>query len=368
MEIERHKEVLDVLPVTPRLIASLRETARLMTTHYSTQIEGNLLSADEVREVAEGKAGQFPGRERDEREVRNYFKAMEWIEQELEKGTDLSEDVIKEIHSLVYSGKNKQSEYRLTHNRVSNHNGEVIYMPPEFADVPHLMNEVTQWVNTEIKKGELPPPIIAGLAHYQFVTIHPYMDGNGRTARLLTGYILHRTGYGMKGLYSLEEYYAKNLQGYYDALDVGGNHNYYFGREQGDVTPFLEYFLQGMADSYEKVRERAEKANEIALIDEEHIFETRELRPQQRHTLSLFKRMKEIDVKDLSQHLGVSERSAYGLIKKWKEDKFIKIINPSKRSRTYGLEAKWESMLLESTKERLKALKKLNERGIDIDR
>ena len=99
-------------------------------------------------------------------------------------------------------------------------------------------------------------PILAAIAHYQFATIHPYYDGNGRTARLLTTLILHLGGYGLKGLYSLEEYYARNLPAYYAAISVGPSHNYYLGREAADITDWIEYFIGGMAESFDKVAQQ----------------------------------------------------------------------------------------------------------------
>lgn len=131
-------------------------------------------------------------------------------------------------------------------------------------------------------KKELSAPILAGLVHYQFATIHPYYDGNGRTARLLTTFVLHQMGYGMKGIYSLEEYYAKNLQGYYKALSIGKSHNYYGGRAEADVTPFLDYFLEGMGISFRSVRQQAERMQSLettAIADQSK--KLRELRPQQ---------------------------------------------------------------------------------------
>jgi len=83
--------------------------------------------------------------------------------------------------------------------------------------VPALTAQLVAWVNAELERGDLPAPIVAALAHHQYATVHPYYDGNGRTARLLTTLTLHRTGYGLKGIYSLEEYYARNLTGYYPA-------------------------------------------------------------------------------------------------------------------------------------------------------
>jgi Fic family protein len=105
-----------------------------------------------------------------------------------------------------------------------------------------LMKGMVNWINYNIT---LPCPIIAAISHYQFATIHPYYDGNGRTARLLTTCILHNGGYDLKGLYSLEEYYARNLGAYYEAISVGKSHNYYMGRAEADITKWVEYFVEG---------------------------------------------------------------------------------------------------------------------------
>ena len=113
-------------------------------------------------------------------------------------------------------------------------------VPPEAKTVPGLMADLMAWINQQLYEGDLPVPLIAALAHYQFATIHPYYDGNGRTARLLANLILHKAGYGLKGIYSLDEYYARNLAGYYEALTVGPSHNYHLGRAEADVTGFLE--------------------------------------------------------------------------------------------------------------------------------
>ncbi len=347
LEIERHKEVINVLPITGSVIASLRETARLMTTHYSTQIEGNTLTEEEVKQIAQGKSG-FPGRERDEREVRNYFATLEYVEQQLRQDAPLSKKLIQTIHGMVYSGVKKQSLYRDGQNVIKDGNtGTIVYMPPEAHDVAPMMKTLAQWVNDQINSKELPAPIIAALAHYQFATIHPYYDGNGRTARLLTTFILHKTGYGMKGIYSLEEYYAKNLQGYYNALTVGKNHNYYFGRAEADITPFLEYFTQGMAIAFQRVREKALSYKETE-ITSGMIYQTeklRELRPQQRQVLSLFQKSKEVNLREIADHLGINPRSANGLLKKWIEQGFVQIENNSKKARTYVLNKQWEKVI-----------------------
>lgn len=348
LEIERHKEAINILPVTATLIASLRETARLMSTHYSTQIEGNVLTQKEVQEIAKGKKGGFPGRERDEREVRNYFRALEYVEQELKVRSKITEILIQTIHSLVLIGSKKPTPYREEQNVIRDGaTGGIVYMPPEAHEVSPLMKGLIDWINDSIKDQELPAPIIAGLAHYQFATIHPYYDGNGRTARLLTTFILHKTGYDMKGIYSLEEYYAKNLQGYYKALAIGKSYNYYGGRAEADISPFLNYFLNGMAISFRSVREKAQKLKE--LNKEQAIpYQTeklRELRPQQRQAFSLFIKSKEVTANEIANHLGIKLRSSQDLVKKWVGSQFIEIIDQSKRSRTYSLTSEWEQLI-----------------------
>lgn len=119
------------------------------------------------------------------------------------------------------------------------------------------MTGMIRWIN---KSTELACPIIAGIAHYQFATIHPYYDVNGRTARLLTTLILHLGGYDLKGLYSLEEYYARNLGLITKQLVLAPLNNYYMGRAEADITKWIEYFVDGMAVSFENVLKRMREA------------------------------------------------------------------------------------------------------------
>lgn len=134
----------------------------------------------------------------------------------------------------------------------------IVYLPPEAQDVPLLMKELVHWIN-EAPKLDIPVPLIAAIAHYQFVTVHPYYDGNGRTARLLATLILHQGGYDLKGIYCLEEYYAKELSAYYQAVSIGPSHNYYFGRAESDITSWINYLCERMIKSFEQVKQGLEK-------------------------------------------------------------------------------------------------------------
>jgi len=343
MKIEACRQAITALPLTVSMLDSLRQTAWLLSTHYSTQIEGNKLTAVQVKEVLEG-GGRFPGRERDEAEVRNYYEALKFVTEQSTKKEPLSEQVLRTIHGFVMSGKEAPTAYRDGQNVIRDgRTGGIVYLPPEAKDVSALMKDLILWINAELERNEWPVPVIAGLAHYQFATIHPYYDGNGRTARLLTNLILHRGGYGLHGIYSLEEYYAENLQGYYDALAAGVSHNYYAGRVDADVTQFLTHFTIGMADSFAKIRSRAEEAQNKGAPDPTALL--RELMPQQRKALSLFAWMKTVASSDVAKFFKISTRSASALCRKWVNAGFLMIVDPSKKARRYQLTEKYEMLV-----------------------
>lgn len=343
MAIEADRQAITDLPMTSQMLQSLRESARLLSTHYSTQIEGNRLTETQVKEVIES-GGSFPGRARDEAEVRNYFRALEFIEEQAKKRVKVSETLIQRIHGLTYHGRLAPTDYRDGQNVIRNSmSGGIVYMPPEARDVGSLMKQLVYWINAAVMKDELPIPIIAALAHYQFATIHPYYDGNGRTARLLTTFILHRYGYGLKGIYALEAYYAQQLDNYYNALDVGEGHNYYVGnRAQADVTDFIEYFVKGMAESFANVRRQAGKQKSLGQTDQSAVL--RKLSPAQRQALELFRAQMEINAKDVATLFKVSPRQASRYCQQWVEQGFLVVADAAKRSRRYRLSPEYESL------------------------
>lgn len=343
MSVEADRQLVASLPITAPMLDSLRRTARLLSTHFSTQIEGNRLSPAQVEQVIEGE-GKFPGRERDESEVRNYYAALQHVEALGRSKDRLTEREIQMIHGLVMSGKKKATPYRAGQNVIRDaRTGAIVYLPPEAKDVPRLMRELVLWLNESLVRQELPAPVVAAVAHYQFATIHPYFDGNGRTARLLTTLLLHQSGYGLNGIYSLEEYYAANLNGYYAALALGTSHNY-FGRADADLSPFVDYFCAGMADAFAKVRARAEYESRRGAADQSLKF--RRLSPQQRSALGLFLRVRVIRSQDIAQFFKLKPRSASSLCRQWVDDGFFTIENPSTKGRSYRLADAYESIVI----------------------
>jgi len=335
MRIEAAKEKITHLPLTPMILASLRETARLYTTHYSTMIEGNRLQPNQIEKVLKHE-GHFPGRERDENEVKGYYAALAQVEQWAAKGAPITEKMIQTLHSLVMAdgrSKAKPTRYRTGQNVIRDgRTKDIVYMPPEAKDVPGLMQEMVQWIK---ENNELPSPILAGIAHYQFATIHPYYDGNGRTARLLTTLVLHLGGYSLKGLYSLEEYYARDLSGYYTAISIGPSHNYYMGRAEADITQWVEYFVEGMTIAFEKVLTRMNDAKQQGTQDQ--MDRLWKLDPKQRKVLELFQEFETVTANQIGGLFGFKPRTSAALCKKWVEAKFLEVVDFSKKGRKYKL-------------------------------
>jgi Fic family protein len=258
LDVEAARAVVDHTPVPPGAAEELRRRARLRSTHYSTRIEGNRLTLAEAEAAIQSDRVRFHGRERDVHEVRNYWHALLRVEEWAAKRAPLTEDLIRRLHGLVERGSRaRPTPYRDGQNVIrDSESGALVYLPPEARDVPSLTAALVDWVKRAEREG-LPVPVIAGLAHYQFVTIHPYYDGNGRTGRLLATFLLHRGGYGLQGFFSLEEHHARDLAAYYNSLATHPHHNYYEGRDEADLTPWLEYFLQTLAAVFTAAKDEA---------------------------------------------------------------------------------------------------------------
>lgn len=344
LEIEAVRTAVGMMALPPAVETELRRQARLHATHYSTRIEGNRLTLAEAEQVIQGRRVVFPGRERDILEVKNYWNALLKVEEWAAQKRSLSEGLIRRLHALVAEGpRAKPTPYRDGQNVIRDSaSGAMIYVPPEAADVPGLMAGLIHWVQWA-EKSRIAVSLIAGLIHYQFVTIHPYYDGNGRTARLLATFMLHRGGYGLQGLFSLEEFHARDPEAYYRALAVHPHHNYYEGRVAADLTVWIEYFLSILSDVFKEVKQSVERSvQEGKSVEPEHI---RRLDRRARIVLSLFTGREKITSIQAAQALGLSVRMARVLIQGWVEAGLLVVMAEAKRNRAYGLTAIYRQYL-----------------------
>ena len=141
--------------------------------------------------------------------------------------------------------------------------GKAEYIPPEHTDIVPLLNELIEYVS----KSDDHPVIKAAIVHYQIVTIHPFEDGNGRTARILSNYILEYYGYGFKNLGSLEEYFAYDTEEYYNSLQMGLPALYYQGRDNPpNPEIWINYFLRMVELYSSKVLKIADTSSEDSVL------------------------------------------------------------------------------------------------------
>jgi Fic family protein len=282
-----------------------------------------------------------------EKEVLGYYAALEKAEEIAFSGGGITENDVRLLHALVMADgrkKIKPTSYRDGQNVIRDSPSKrIVYMPPEAKDVPALMKALVVWISSS-QQDSLPCPMRAAIAHYQFATIHPYYDGNGRTARLLTTLILHLGGHDLKGLYSLEEYYARDLARYYEALSVGPSHNYYAGRGEAEITAWIEYFCEGVASSFENVRRRAHEAAGRGAADQSAVLHR--LNPRQRNALALFRESTFVTSRDVEQLFGISQRAARNILAAWVDDGFVVMADPAKKTRKYQLSPAFSPLLL----------------------
>ncbi|MCK4329132.1 Fic family protein [candidate division WOR-3 bacterium] len=252
LEIERARGFLDAAQLKKSWIRNMQGKALILESHASTHIEGTRLTLSQARKILTGKkvAGVNPD---DRKELLNYKEAIDFVSKYLGKEDFITENLICDIHKILVKGVRGNSagpgNYRKVQNYIINSiSGEIIYTPPPPERVSSLMKEFVVWLN---KKSNISPVLRAGINQFQFVHIHPFLDGNGRTARLLCTLILYKNGYDFKRLFSFSEFYNKKRRKYYDAIQSVRKNNM-------DMTEWLGYFTDGLKSQMLEVKNKGE--------------------------------------------------------------------------------------------------------------
>jgi Fic family protein len=254
------REVVINAPLIPRWEVSLRKDAIIRSAHSSTSIEGNNLSLAQVSELAAGR--KIMAKRKDKEEVLNYISVLEKLDIFAKKEI-ITEEVIKKIQQMLTKDtledmddcgvyRCERNKYVVVGNRLT---GEISFKPPANGELPQLMRDYVEWLNSA-RTVKLDPVVLAGIAHYEFVRIHPFVDGNGRTARVIAALLLRMRGFDTKQFFCLDDYYDIDRKEYYQALRS-------VDRAKRDMTKWLEYFVEGVAVSLESVR------NRVALLSSE---------------------------------------------------------------------------------------------------
>ncbi len=261
-EIDKNTYKVSEVSLPFAVASKLRKNSKKKSSYASTKIEGNPLSEKQVDEVIESDERKHYLKP--EQEVRNYFLALNYLEEKAEIKEKFSKKLILDVQKYVEKGASKEKvglrgpmPPGVLFAVYDSQTGNPDYIPPEYIDIPELLDELIEYVNTTDDH----PLIVAAVVHYQIVTIHPFEDGNGRTARLLSGYILDINGYGFNGIGSLEEYFAYDIDEYYDSIQMGLPSLYYSGRDNPPHPEiWFDYFLRMVLLYSNKVYELSESS------------------------------------------------------------------------------------------------------------
>jgi Fic family protein len=269
--VEAAKEVIDNAPLVPAWEAKFKEDAELRAAHYGTVLEGNdltmgeakILLEMEVNSVNEASEAGVVARERDVQEVINYRRVLEYIrevgDQSRKEGKPLeyTEQLLMTIHRLVVdriipmdaAGRFRETQV-LLRNSVT---GEVGFRPPKALEVPFLVEDFLRWLNSEHGRQEH-PVLRAGITHYVLAGVHPFVEGNGRTARALSTLVMYAEGYDIRRFFALEEYFDKHADEYYGSLMEVSNQSTRL--EDRDLTPWLTVLTRALALELSRIKDQ----------------------------------------------------------------------------------------------------------------
>src|SRR3972149_1470371 len=314
-QIAAARELVLNSPFIPKWEVSLRREAIIRAAHSSTAIEGNRLSLEQVSDLAHGR--EIMATRKDKQEVLNYLKVLENIDK-LADGK-IQEKNLLHIHNLLIrntlDNPSDCGVYRTRYVVVGNRlTGDIIFRPPSNEAVPELMKGLIAWANSPDAQA-LDPVIEAGIAHYEFVRIHPFVDGNGRTARVLATLILYLRGFDAKQFFSLDDYYDSDRPSYYRTLQS-------VDQKSLDLTNWLEYFVEGVKVSIAAVKERGIRLSSERLRRTKHGKIA--LTEKQMRIVEKIIQNDKITCGDISKEFGISKQAALKEMNKLKKMGIVK--------------------------------------------
>ena len=251
--IERSVGFMSAARLSDDWIRDMQVNALTLEAHHTTHIEGTQLTLEQATQLLAGQT--IPEADPDDvRELLNYRTAFDLVAEYVGSGEPMTEALIREIHKRlvkdVRGGSATPGRYRLGQNLIVNSvTRETVYTPPPAHEVEPLMTELVQWLNADTRINTV---LVSGIAQFQLVHIHPFIDGNGRTARLLATLVMYRGNYDFKRLFTLSEFYDRDRSGYYAALQTVRGHDM-------DMTGWLEYYVGGLATQMQEVRSKGEQ-------------------------------------------------------------------------------------------------------------
>lgn len=334
--IEKNRYQVSSVHLTPSVADRLRKNSKKKSSYASNRIEGNPLSEKQAGDVIDNDDHRHYLKP--EQEIRNYYLALNYLEDKRKKKEKFSVKLILDVQKLVEKGASKEKiglrgpmPPGVLFAVYDSQTGQPDYIPPEYSDIPQLLDELVNYVNTTDDH----PLMIAAIVHYQLVTIHPFEDGNGRTARLLSGYILDSSGFGFNGIGSLEEYFAYDIEEYYKSIQMGLPALYYSGRDNPPHPEiWFRYFLKMVLLYSNKIRELSESNSEEALETSlSHLKRTE----KEMLLLLISKKQAEFTPIELSKEINITNRAVINRLAPLVNNGFVSPVLAKERIRFYQL-------------------------------
>ena len=335
-EIEKNRYKVSTVRLSKAVANRLRKNSKKKSSYASNKIEGNPLSEKQVDEVIDNDERKHYLKP--EQEVRNYFLALNYLEEKVRKKQSLTSQLILDVQKFVEKGASKEKiglrgpmPPGVLFTVYDSQTGNPDYIPPEYCDIPELLDELVEYVNTTDDH----PLIVAAVVHYQLVTIHPFEDGNGRTARLISGYILDLNGYGFNGIGSLEEYFAYDIDEYYASLQMDLPALYYSGRDNPPHPEiWINYFLRMVQLYSDKVCELSEKSNEEGIAGSISFLKGKE---KELLMLLIREHKQQFTPIEISREIGVTNKTVITRLSMLVKNGFVVPIMANQRIRFYEL-------------------------------
>ena len=277
----------------------LRRKSRIRSIHSSLAIENNQLSLFQVEDVINGK--MVIGEQKDIQEVKNAYEAYEQID----KVNPYSVDDLKKIHGILTFLIEKDAGKFRNHGEAVYDGNIQIFMAPPHKMVPTLMDNLFNWMIEN--KDKVNPLILSSVFHYEFVFIHPFHDGNGRTARIWQTTILSNWEKAFTYL-PIESMIKKNQEEYYKVID---NCN-----KAGESTEFIEFMLKMINDTIDDVINSREMKDKLELL----------LSENESKIIECIKRNVLIGAKDIIEQTSIADRTARRILSKLAENGMIEIV------------------------------------------
>lgn len=303
-KIERLYGQLISEQLIPSLALKLSEENQILATHFSTSIEGNPLSPHDVTNLILGD--QVPST-KSEKEVKNYFQVLTHLFQLEREKIPISVDLTEKLHGqLMKEIDEKIGKLRDRGVFVGHRSGSemiVKHNPPYHTreQIEDALDELYTWI---MSNDQTHPMIKAGIMHHQFAYIHPFFDGNGRMARILTAYFLLIKGYEVARYFILDDFYDIDRHLYSDSLHTA---------DKGDKTMWLEYFLEGITYSLQAALGRINELKEWQLESikgEKRVLVTR----REEEVLEIVINKKAIKTSDVEKELDVTRQQGHQLL------------------------------------------------------